>query len=114
MAVRPTGTVTFLLTDIEGSTRLWEDHPAEMESAVARHDEILRHAIEAEGGYVLTTAGDSFAASFERAGDAVAAAIGGQEQLAAEPWRGSHRSGRGWACTRVKRASAAATISAPR
>ncbi len=62
----PSGTVTFLFTDVEGSTRRWEESPAEMESAVERHDEILRSTVESYGGYVFTTAGDSFAVAFAR------------------------------------------------
>ena len=54
-----TGTVTFLFTDIEDSTRLWEDHTALMEAALERHDDILRSAIVASGGYVFSTAGDA-------------------------------------------------------
>jgi len=49
----PTGTVTFLFTDIEGSTRLWEEHPAAMRGALARHDALLRETIEARGGHVF-------------------------------------------------------------
>ncbi|MBI4316078.1 MAG: hypothetical protein HY679_09085, partial [Chloroflexi bacterium] len=49
----PTGTVTFLFTDIEGSTRLWERHPEAMKAALARHDALLRQAIEANGGYAF-------------------------------------------------------------
>ena len=48
----PSGTVTFLFTDIEGSTRLWEDHPSEVEAALELHDQVLRSAIEDRGGYV--------------------------------------------------------------
>ena len=84
----PSGTVTFLFTDIEGSTRLWEEHPAEMARAVERHDDIVRAAI-ARGGYVFTTAGDSFAASFRRAEDAIAAAVDAQAALRREVWSGS-------------------------
>jgi len=47
----PTGTVTFLFTDIEGSTLLWEQHPMAMQAAVARHDTLLREPIEQHGGY---------------------------------------------------------------
>ena len=61
MVERPTGTVTFLFTDIEGSTRLWEEHPAEMRVALERHDEIVRSAVESNDGYVFSTAGDAFA-----------------------------------------------------
>jgi predicted ATPase/class 3 adenylate cyclase len=86
MVEQPTGTLTFLFTDVEGSTRLWEQHPAEMQAALERHDEILRSAIENHDGYVFSTAGDAFAAAFERAGDAVAAAIEAQRSLRAERW----------------------------
>jgi predicted ATPase/class 3 adenylate cyclase len=85
-AVPPSGTVTFLFTDIEGSTRLWQEHAVEMAEALERHDSIVRRAIASHGGFVFTTAGDSFAAAFSRAGDAVAAAIDAQRLLDAEPW----------------------------
>jgi class 3 adenylate cyclase len=88
MVERPTGTVTFLFTDIEGSTRLWEEHPDEMQAALERHDEILREAIRAHGGYVFATGGDSFAAAFGRSGDALRAAAAAQEQLKADIWSG--------------------------
>ncbi len=86
MTSRPTGTVTFLFTDVEGSTRLWENHPGEMRDALARHDEIVRSAIENHGGYVFSTAGDAFAAAFDGASDAVTAAINAQRGLETEPW----------------------------
>jgi class 3 adenylate cyclase len=54
----PTGTVTFLFTDIEGSTRLWEQDSSAMQVALARHDELLRSAIESNGGHVFKTVGD--------------------------------------------------------
>jgi class 3 adenylate cyclase len=57
VASPPTGTVTFLFTDIEGSTKLWESHPAAMQTALARHDEILRGSTEQHGGYVFKTMG---------------------------------------------------------
>ena len=60
MSSPPTGTVTFLFTDIQGSTRRWERHPQAMFEALARHDEILQKAIEANGGYVFKTVGDAF------------------------------------------------------
>jgi class 3 adenylate cyclase len=53
MADLPEGTVTFLFTDIEGSTRLWEQHPQAMAGALARHDQIMRQAIATEAGVVL-------------------------------------------------------------
>jgi class 3 adenylate cyclase len=84
--VAPSGTVTFLFTDVEGSTRLWEEYPSSMEIAVARHDQILRSVVEAHDGYVFTTAGDAFAAAFGRAANAVAAAEAAQRRMLAEPW----------------------------
>jgi class 3 adenylate cyclase len=62
MSSPPTGTVTFFFTDIEGSARLWERHPQAMQSALSRHDDILREAIEERGGYVFKTVGDAFCA----------------------------------------------------
>jgi class 3 adenylate cyclase len=58
----PSGTVTFLFSDVEGSTRLWEAHGAEMRSALAVHDRIVRHALESAGGLVFATGGDGFGA----------------------------------------------------
>jgi predicted ATPase/class 3 adenylate cyclase len=85
----PSGTVTFLFTDIEGSTVLWEEHPEEMRGALARHDELVGGAIERRGGYVVKSTGDGFLAAFASASDAVAAAIDAQLALAAEPWAGT-------------------------
>jgi predicted ATPase/class 3 adenylate cyclase len=79
----PVGDVTFLFTDVEGSTRLWEDDPDAMEHALAAHDERLRSAMERHHGYVFTTAGDSFAVAFDDALDAVAAAVEAQRALIA-------------------------------
>jgi predicted ATPase/class 3 adenylate cyclase len=78
----PSGTVTFLFTDMEGSTRRWEEDPDAMRLAVVRHNECVRGAIEANGGYVFATGGDGFAAAFSRAADAVAAAQAAQAGLA--------------------------------
>jgi len=83
---RPTGTVTLLFTDIEGSTRMWDQTPVAMEESLKRHDELLRSAIEGSGGYVFTTAGDAFCAAFSTAKDAVSAAIEAQRSLSAEQW----------------------------
>ena len=60
MAELPSGTVTFLFTDLEGSTRLWEEHPEAMKGALARHDEVLRGEIVSHGGHVVKTTGDGF------------------------------------------------------
>ena len=79
----PRGTVTFLFTDLEGSTLLWNDHEAAMAAAVAGHDAILRNVFERAGGYVFTTAGDSFAVAFPDAGSAVNAGVGLQREMTA-------------------------------
>jgi predicted ATPase/class 3 adenylate cyclase len=82
----PTGTVTFLFTDLEGSTRLWEDHPEAMRVALASHDEIVRQAIEAHCGVVVKTTGDGFHAAFMTAAAALSAAQRAQRRLSAHPW----------------------------
>jgi predicted ATPase/class 3 adenylate cyclase len=84
LAELPTGTVTFLFTDLESSTRLWEEHPEAMRAALARHDEILRAAVEAQGGAVVKWTGDGLHAVFASAEEALAAATAGQVALAAE------------------------------
>ena len=82
----PTGTVTFLFTDIEGSTKLWEASPQEMKVALARHDALMREAIDGSGGFVFKTIGDAFCASFATVSEAVEAALVAQLALVAEPW----------------------------
>ena len=86
MTELPSGTVSFLFTDLEGSTQLWEEHPDAMRAALARHDEVISNAIEARHGFVVKSTGDGFLAAFERAPDAVGAAIDAQLALAEEPW----------------------------
>jgi predicted ATPase/class 3 adenylate cyclase len=82
----PSGIVTFLFTDVESSTRLWEDHPSQMDAAMARHDEIMRLRIEQHRGYVFSVAGDAFAAAFHTPNEAAQASIAVQQDLAEEPW----------------------------
>ena len=82
----PSGTVTLLFTDIEGSTRLWEAHPDLMSVALERHDQLIRTTIELHGGYVFHTAGDSFSAVFSTAAAAVGASVRAQQAIAAEVW----------------------------
>ena len=84
----PAGTVTFLLTDIEGSTRAWEDHGPEMAKAVARHYDLLDDAVRGWGGVRPTEQGegDSLVAAFPRASDAVSAALYAQRTLLEEDW----------------------------
>src|SRR5215216_6124506 len=64
MTSRPTGTVTFLFTDIEGSTKLAQQYPDEMPSLLRRHHEILHQVMQAHNGYVFRIAGDSFSVAF--------------------------------------------------
>ncbi|HXY95123.1 MAG TPA: adenylate/guanylate cyclase domain-containing protein [Acidimicrobiia bacterium] len=82
----PTGTVTFLFTDLEGSTRLWEQHPETMPAALARHDGILRDAVVAHDGHVVKTTGDGVHAAFASATHALLAARDAQLGLDAEEW----------------------------
>jgi predicted ATPase/class 3 adenylate cyclase len=82
----PTGTVTFLFTDIEGSTPLWEREPDQMRLALASHNAILSQAIEAHDGRVYKTIGDAFQAAFALPAQAVAAALAAQRQLATHTW----------------------------
>src|ERR1700745_997197 len=70
----PSGTVTFLLTDLEGSTRLWEQDPEAMKAAMVRHDELLEKTIAAHEGFVFARMGDGMAAAFATTGDAVSVA----------------------------------------
>jgi predicted ATPase/class 3 adenylate cyclase len=88
MTKRPVGTVTFLFTDIEGSTRAWEAHPAETRTAFQRHDEIVKGGVNAHNGVIVLERGegDSVFAVFARASDAVAAACKIQRLLQKEPW----------------------------
>ncbi len=80
----PSGVVSLLFTDIEGSTRRWERAPEAMADAVLRHDRLVRAALESRGGYVFKTVGDAFCAAFSRAEDAVVASIAAQSALAGE------------------------------
>ena len=82
----PSGTVTFLFTDIEGSTKLWEQHQEMMRATLARHDALLREAIEGNNGHVFKTVGDAFCAAFPTASYALASALSAQQALVAEPW----------------------------
>jgi len=93
MSNLPDGVVTFLLTDIEGSSPLWDEHPAAMAAAVARHDALAAEVIGARGGTVLKSRGegDSLFCVFASPSDAVAAALDLQVALIAEPWPDSCR-----------------------
>jgi predicted ATPase/class 3 adenylate cyclase len=84
-AAIPTGTVTLLFTDVEGSTRLWEAEPELMAQALRRHDEMLRWAI-GPAGFVFKTVGDAFCAAFATPQAALEAALAAQRALAGEQW----------------------------
>ena len=86
MSALPTGTVTFLFTDIEGSTRRWDRFPDAMPYALERHDAILRRAIEGRSGHVFKTVGDAFYAAFASAGAGILAATEAQRALSDQDW----------------------------
>ena len=88
MVALPSGTVTFLFTDVEGSTAHWERHPDAMRTALETHDAVLQAAMGECGGAIFATGGDGFAVAFGRADAAVTAAIGAQRQLATQRWPG--------------------------
>ncbi|MBV9270698.1 MAG: adenylate/guanylate cyclase domain-containing protein, partial [Candidatus Eremiobacteraeota bacterium] len=85
-AVAPAQTLTFLFTDIEGSTRMWERDAPAMRGALERHDRIARDTIEKRGGIVFKTVGDAFCAAFSDALDAALAAADLQRAIASESW----------------------------
>ena len=87
MTPLPTGTVTFLFTDIEGSSRLWENYGDAMAVALARHDTMLREAFETRGGQIFKTVGDAFCVAFPVAFNALEGAIAAQRRLRDEPWQ---------------------------
>jgi predicted ATPase/class 3 adenylate cyclase len=81
-----TNLYTFLFTDLEGSTRLWEAHPEAMHDVLRRHDDILRAAVAEHGGTVVKHTGDGIHAVLASATDGVRAAVAAQRRLQAEPW----------------------------
>jgi predicted ATPase/class 3 adenylate cyclase len=82
----PTGTITFLFTDVEGSTKLWERNPEAMSKALSHHDELIRNAVEAHDGFVFKTVGDAFYVAFSPAAEAVEASLDAQKFLLSEEW----------------------------
>jgi predicted ATPase/class 3 adenylate cyclase len=84
MADLPTGTVTFLFTDVEGSTKLWGRYPEAMQATMARHDEVLREVMDSSGGFVFKTVGDAFCVAFSSASHALEAALAAQRALLSE------------------------------
>lgn len=86
MTPKPSGTVAFLFTDIEGSTVLAQRHPDKLPALLTRHREILQRSIESHQGYIFQVVGDSFSAAFHSASDALGAALDAQIQLHYEDW----------------------------
>jgi predicted ATPase/class 3 adenylate cyclase len=84
----PTGTVTFLFTDIEGSTRLWDQHPDAMASALSTHDDLLQSAIDSNAGYVFSKAGDGWGVAFESPLPALDTALTIQDSIGSQEWPG--------------------------
>lgn len=82
----PTGTVTFLFTDIEGSTALWQAHPDVMPGVIARHDALLKEIVTGHNGVVFRTVGDAVHAAFAAPIDALAASLAAQHALAEASW----------------------------
>jgi class 3 adenylate cyclase len=82
----PSGTITLLFTDVEGSTRLWEAEPDAMTVALRQHDGMLRAAVSSANGYIFKTVGDQFCVAFETPRQAVDAALDAQRSLLAEDW----------------------------
>src|SRR3954454_15268403 len=82
----PSGTVTFLFSDIAGSTRLWEEHPDAMRACLARHDEMMRAAVTAHDGVIVKTTGDGVHAAFATAAGGVAAALDAQRAITTSEW----------------------------
>src|SRR5579884_1661389 len=87
----PSGTVTFLLTDIEASTRLWDEHPEAMRAAVERHDSLCARIVAESGGYIVKSRGegDSVFAVFDSAADSVHSALALQRAFRTERWPGA-------------------------
>ncbi len=83
-SARPTGAVTFMFSDIEGSTARWDRDRTAMQDAVRRHDALMQTAIAQHDGYVFKTVGDAFCVAFVRPEDALAAILDAQRALAAE------------------------------
>jgi predicted ATPase/class 3 adenylate cyclase len=110
MSTLPAGTVTFLYTDIEGSSRLWEHQPEAMRRALVCHDAILHQAIESQGGTIFRTAGDAICAAFSSAEEGLSAALQAQQALVAQDWQADGIGLASPLCVRVALHSAAAEV----
>lgn len=82
----PAGIVTFLFTDIEGSTQLWQQYPDQMQAALARHHALLRQAVESHGGYVFQIIGDALCAAFSNAAQGLTASVVAQRAMREATW----------------------------
>jgi class 3 adenylate cyclase len=82
----PSGTVTFLFTDIQGSTKLALENPETWEALRARHNDVLQSAIQANNGYVFQIIGDAFCAAFHTTYDGLSAALEAQQNIQKEDW----------------------------
>ena len=85
-AAAPSGVVTFLFTDVEGSTRRWENDTEVMRAAMATHDNMLREAIEAHGGWLFKHTGDGVCAAFASPRAAVDAAVTARRASSPREW----------------------------
>ena len=109
----PHETVTFLFTDIEGSTALWQQHAAALRAALPRHEQILGEAVSGADGRLFKRVGDALCAAFPTAGAALAAALAGQQALLAAPGQDYPRCGCAWRCIPAAPSGAMAIIMAP-
>jgi class 3 adenylate cyclase len=108
------GILTFLFTDLESSTLLWDRYPDLMQEVSARHDDLLRRAFETNRGRVVKTTGDGFHVVFESPVDGIAAALAAQEAIAAEEWPRKLGPLRfGWDCTPAKARRATVIFTEP-
>ena len=106
MATLPSGTVTFVFSDIEGSTALLKQLGDRYGDVLSDHRRLMRECFTERGGVEIDTQGDAFFFAFPRARDAVAAAVEAQRAHAEHEWPEGARSGSGWACTPASRRSA--------
>ena len=114
MAALPSGTVTLLFTDIEGSTRLWESQPVQMHAALVRHDLLVRSAVEAAGGYVFKTVGDAFCVAFPTAASGSRVRCTRNTHSLGRAGPNTRRSRPGWRCIPASALNATATTSVRR
>ena len=110
----PSGTVTFLVTEVEGSRRLWEEYPDVMRHTMACHDELLRDAVESHDGFIVKNGGDGFHAVFATAHDAVTVRSPHKGRSSRTTGTSRRLCASGWGFTRARpRFTAATTASAP-